>query len=294
MSKRTLEIEKERNAFLEWLKRLGYALDTQKNQKNLLNNLVHWCLLNKKRSIETLKERDLVCFKRYLEEEKEKANGEKISGGYVECHFYLFKLYNQYLQHYGKSPLLLDSLKPTPFLESHRVPLSREEIDKLYRETDNSLLGYRDRAMLSLYYGCGVRRTEGLEVLVDDVDVKNDWLLVRKGKNGKSRKVPLSGKIKEYLEEYLNYSRPYLEPKVPNLLVTYRGRKMNGSNLDLRIKKLGKLARIEKPVMLHVLRHSIATHLLEGGMSLEYISKFIGHSSLNSTQIYTHLINERV
>ena len=289
MSKRTLKVEKERDIFLEWMERLGYAKDTLIGYRNSMNNLIYWCAKNGKRSLESLKKRDLVSFKRYLEEEKQKPNGEKISGGYVECNFNMLKLYSSYLQNYGKAPLLLNDIKPTPFLESHRLPLTQEEIASLYRETDNSLLGYRDRAILALYYGCGLRRTEGLEVLVSDLDVKNDWLLVRKGKNGSQRKVPLSVKTKEHLAEYLIYSRPYLAPEIPNLLVTYRGKKLNGGNLDLRIKKLGKLARIEKPVMLHVLRHSIATHLLSSGMPLEYISKFIGHSSLESTQVYTHL-----
>ena len=130
----------------------------------------------------------------------------------------------------------------------------------------------------------------------NDILLEKELVYVRKGKGYKERYVPLTGKNKEDIENYLNYSRPYLlndkKPACPVGRETALLLNVNGKRLKTvfeRIQKLKAEARINKPIGSHTLRHSIATHLLQSGMKLEHIQRFLGHSSLESTQIYTHL-----
>ena len=113
------------------------------------------------------------------------------------------------------------------------------------------------------------------------------------GKNCHGRYVPLSGGVAQSLQDYQHYSRPYLASSSQEYLILgLFGRPMRGSSMGRRVKKLVELSGIGKPISLHSLRHSIATHLLQGGMPLEQISIFLGHTSLDSTQLYTHLSDE--
>jgi integrase/recombinase XerD len=166
------------------------------------------------------------------------------------------------------------------------------EIKRLYEATTEDKLGLRDKAMLALYYGCGLRKNEGLSLNVNDILFEKELVLVRKGKGYKARYVPLTGLNKTVIEDYLNYSRPYLlnGKKEEALLLNVNGKRLKTP--FERICKLKREAGIKKPVGLHTLRHSIATHLLQSGMKLEQIQRFLGHSSLESTQIYTHVANE--
>jgi len=116
---------------------------------------------------------------------------------------------------------------------------------------------------------------------------------VRKGKNYKERYVPMTEAIKADLENYIYQAREQLqsfkETKNEALFISLKGTRLCGNSLLDRLKKLVKEAKIQKEIGLHTLRHSIATHLLQSGLSLEEVSQFLGHSSLESTQIYTHL-----
>lgn len=170
---------------------------------------------------------------------------------------------------------------------------------KLYAACQADELGIRDGAMLSIFYGCGLRRSEGIGLNVEDVMFAKNLLYVRSGKNYKERYVPISAQVKADLEAYLDQSRPRLEKEntakenTPAFLLSQMGRRIDGMSLAIRLKRLqgltGDKDLIANPLTLHILRHSVATHLLENGMKLRQIALFLGHSSLESTQIYTHL-----
>ena len=131
---------------------------------------------------------------------------------------------------------------------------------------------------------------------VDDLNFDRRILHVRKGKNHKERLVPFSRSSSKLLQEWVYDYRPQLikTPKEGSLFVGVRGKPMNGGGLYIRLRKLvlltGDAELQRKDVGLHTLRHSIATHLLQNGMDLQKIQRFLGHSSLESTQIYTHLV----
>jgi integrase/recombinase XerD len=150
--------------------------------------------------------------------------------------------------------------------------------------------------MLTILYGCGLRRNEAVHLDISDVVADKNYIYVRKGKNYKERIVPINTMGLNHLQNYLYESRPRFtkDDKQEMFFVSQRGLRMNGQSMLLRLKIL--IQRVDntelqsKEVGLHTLRHSIATHLLQNGMSIENISLFLGHSSLESTQIYTHLV----
>ena len=181
------------------------------------------------------------------------------------------------------------------------VVSSREEIEALYESTyhlakrgNNEAFGQRDRAMLAIYYGCGLRRSEGIQLEVKDILKEKKLIHVRKGKGSKERYVPVTAKGMCDIEEYTDYGREWFLKRnkacMGAFLVNMRGEAMQ--EFAPRLKALQELAGIERAFSLHSLRHSIATHLLQGGMDIEQIRKFLGHSSLESTQLYTHILNE--
>jgi len=164
----------------------------------------------------------------------------------------------------------------------------------LYAVTDDNVLGIRDRAMLSVFYGCGLRLQEGASLECSDILHDRKMLYVRRGKGYKERYVPIAEKSYLDIQLYIEQARPELlqRPCAALFLDANKGRPIHKQSLYLRIKALVRKAGIGKQVGTHSLRHSIATHLLQSGMKLERIKEFLGHAALDSTQIYTHLINE--
>ncbi len=125
-----------------------------------------------------------------------------------------------------------------------------------------------------------------------DICYESSLLHVKPGKNYKNRFIPMSSGVVKDLKDYEKYSRPYLVfAHIKEFIVGINGKAINGENMRNRIKILVEKANINKNISLHNLRHSIATHLLEKGMTLEQISLFLGHKSLDSTQIYAHILN---
>jgi site-specific recombinase XerD len=181
--------------------------------------------------------------------------------------------------------------------ENRTLPtyLTKQEIQQLYEITADSVLGMRDRAMLAVYYGCGLRLNEGVHLELKDVMREQQILHVRKGKRYKERLVPMNQKTMQMITLYMDVGRPQLlqQYQTERLFIdANKGRPMQRQSLYIRVKALVKQAKIKKKVGTHTLRHSIATHLLQSGMKLEQIQQFLGHSNLDSTQIYTHLSHD--
>ena len=176
---------------------------------------------------------------------------------------------------------------------SHKpIVLSKEEIEKLFKACDESLLGKRNKAVIAIYYGCGLRRQEGTNLNVEDLDINKGLVFISKSKTRQQRYVPISSKMLVIVEDYLFNAREKLidKSKAENaLIVTDRGNRLGTESVVYILQMLLKEAKVTTKASPHTLRHSIATHLLESGMKLESIRLFLGHRSLDSTQIYTHL-----
>jgi integrase/recombinase XerD len=164
--------------------------------------------------------------------------------------------------------------------------LSKEEI-KLILNAHNNL---KHKVMLSLIYSCGLRCGELLRLRPEHIDSKRGVIIIKQAKGRKDRIAPLSTKITEMLVQYFKVSRPetYLfEGQV-------KGQMYDARSLQLVLKQSLEKAKITKPVSLHWLRHSYATHLLENGTDLRYIQEILGHSSSKTTEIYTHVSTKNI
>jgi len=196
---------------------------------------------------------------------------------------YLDALYNfsEYLFNYEGTGLPdIDTANlPLATKDQHFEVLTKQEVVKLYEAAGNDLLGVRDRAILSLYYGCGLRRQEGVNLLREDIDFRRSYLHVKKGKGSRDRIIPMSSAVRSDLQAFAQST-----PERARYL------SICGQTVLNRVKKLSERAGINKVVTVHGLRHSIATHLLSEGMDLGEIRQFLGHSSLDTTQIYTHIL----
>lgn len=159
--------------------------------------------------------------------------------------------------------------------------ISKEEVKKIL-ETPRNI---KHRAMLSLIYACGLRRSELLNLKPQHIDSKRKLLIIEQSKGNKDRMAPLSDKIIELLREYYKAYRPkdwLFEGQYPTT-------KYSAGSLEKVLKQSLAKAKINKPVTLHWLRHSFATHLLESGTDLRYIQVILGHKSSKTTEIYTHV-----
>lgn len=159
--------------------------------------------------------------------------------------------------------------------------LSKEEV-KLILESQNNM---KHKAMLCLIYSCGLRRSELLHLKLADIDSKRNIVFIRQAKGKKDRIAPLSPKILELLRDYYKGYKP----KVWLFEGQVKGEPYSEQTLQTILKQAVKKAGITKPVTLHWLRHSYATHLLESGTDLRYIQELLGHSRSRTTEIYTHV-----
>lgn len=159
--------------------------------------------------------------------------------------------------------------------------LSKEEIGAILKAHNN----VKHKTMLSLIYACGLRRSELLHLKPTDIDSKRYLLIIRNAKGNKDRVVPLSDKIIEMLR---NYYKIY-KPEIWLFEGQMKGEQYSAGSLQEVLKSSLTKSNIKKPVSLHWLRHSYATHLLESGTDLRYIQELLGHKSSKTTEIYTHV-----
>lgn len=192
----------------------------------------------------------------------------------------------------------LASSDPTRTLASPRLEsglprtLTVEEVARLLAGPKPDPRGFRDRALLETLYGAGLRASEALNLRLQDIDL--DVGFVRTvGKGDKERVVPLGRKAIEALRTYNERGRPFLGGagtlKAPELFLNNRGRRLSRQGLHLILKRYAHAAGLPDDVSAHTLRHSFATHLLEGGADLRAVQEMLGHADLSTTQIYTHV-----
>jgi integrase/recombinase XerD len=161
--------------------------------------------------------------------------------------------------------------------------LSKEEVKMILDALDN----VKHETMLILIYACGLRRSELLNLKINDIDSKRGMLIIRQSKGKKDRIVPLSERIIVLLRDYYQIYKPEI--------YLFEGQKVgepySARSLELVIKKSLTKTTIKKPVTLHWLRHSYATHLHENGTDIRFIQELLGHKSSRTTEIYTHVSN---
>ncbi len=199
--------------------------------------------------------------------------------------------------------LILEGMIPSDVMEhieapkiARRIPevLSIEEVKSLLESFDLSQpLAHRNRAMLEVLYACGLRVSELIHLHIDHIYEELEMIKVL-GKNNKERLVPISQRALKYLNIYLSERKNGLIKAEARHLVflNRRGRGLTRHMIYHIIKEAGERAGIEKNISPHTLRHCFATHLVEGGADLRAVQELLGHASIMTTEIYTHINNE--
>ena len=201
----------------------------------------------------------------------------------------------QFYRFLEKESLIRENPVP-PFVDhgaSRKLPhvLGKEEISKLLSQPDtNTALGLRDQAMIELLYASGLRVSELVSLQTHQANLEGNYLTV-KGKGSKVRLIPFGKKARESLLRYLREARPKLMKGRTStfLFVTRSGKGLTRQGFWRLLRHYTLAAGIEKRVTPHMLRHSFATHLLEGGADLRSVQSMLGHADISTTQIYTHL-----
>ena len=190
-------------------------------------------------------------------------------------------------------PALVDAPKPGTYLPDVLAP--EDVVRILDAPPPDDPVGIRDRAILELLYGCGLRVSELVGLDADRVDLPHQQLRVI-GKGNKERRVPMGDEARERVHRYRSGPRLAWTAGHPveAEFVSSRGRRMTRESVWRLVRHWTDVAGVRERVTPHTFRHSFATHLLEGGADLRVVQALLGHASISTTQLYTHLTGERV
>ena len=281
-------------SFTEWLQLLNYSPLSLPGLSGSVRGFLQYQERAGKLLAEQLTATDANHFIACLQTKIGERTKKKLSHNHINKYIQALNLFSRYLRETKRSDVGFN-LRRLEKEKNKPAWLTKEEIQALYEAITDTILGIRDKAMLAIFYGCGLRLNEGASLEVHDINQPTKVLHVRKGKQYKERFVPIAEKNVEEIKLYLDYARKELlqgHQSTYFFIGANKGERMNKQSLYIRIKKLVSTAGIKKKIGTHSLRHSIATHLLQSGMKLERIQQFLGHADLDSTQIYTHLLNE--
>jgi len=293
-------------AFAQYLQTLGFSTSACKNYPRYAAKFLEYAEQNNLRQINHITTKTVRDYFTYLEQGKSQRTKQTLSNTSLNCIFLAIDRFLEFLHQNGlnTAPLPLrhkiEHIRKKPL----RV-LTQGEVQSLYNAvphtytTSQKYTAPREaqqmsvKLMLDLCYGCGLRHTEAINVKVNDVDFDKKIIHVKQGKNYKDRFVPMSQKVNESIKLFVyQYRRNFNH-------ITHRagylypfGFVTLGEALKRLVTQCDNESVKEKNPSLHTLRHSIATHLLQNGMNIEHIARFLGHSQLDTTQIYTHIVNE--
>ena len=283
------------------LKNLEHFVQVLKIEKNHSSNTINsylsdlksfekYLLKRKISFIETTNDTEVVKkYFRYL-------SRSKISPRSIKRKFSSLSSYFSYLidrKKIKKNPL--NGIYTPKLIKKLPTVLSVEEIKKIFKQSENSdneLLGLRDRCIIELLYSCGLRVSELCELKVNNIQFDSNVIRFF-GKGNKERLIPLTFYAKEWLEKYLYQSRQILSNRKLSdqkyVFLSNNGKRLTRAAIWQSIKKYVGAAGITKTVSPHTFRHSFATHLVDGGANLVEIQKLLGHSDISTTEIYVHL-----
>lgn len=255
------------------------TINTYQNNLSILSNNINKDLLK-------LSSKDIEHF----------ISGLNLESSSISNYLSSFKTFYNYYIKIGmlkENPILLiDSPKLKKHLPTY---LTIDEIDKLLNIEIKDAFSARNKSLLELLYATGLRISELVNLEFKNIDL-NDCIVRIMGKGSKERIVPINDTAIKYLKIYVKDYRHCLVKKEQNnyVYLNNHGKKMTRQGVFKMLKKRTLEANIKKDVSPHTLRHSIATHMLENGADLRIIQEFLGHESISTTQIYTHLSNQKL
>lgn len=233
---------------------------------------------------------EIIAYQTYLKERPNQRRGGGLADTTITHHLQSLRIFFDYLldmEIIDSSPARLPKFNLGKGNEREIITI--EEVPLIYAACKSK----RDKAIMSLAYGCGLRRTEIFDLNTTDVMLHKGLLVVRDGKGGKSRTIPISDAVIRDLKEYVIYERPlyFSQNKATSaFLVNNHGNRMRSDKINERLKEIiartGNTALIRKKITLHCLRHSISTHLLDNGATIEFVQEFLGHKTIDTSHYY--------
>lgn len=279
-------------AYLEYLEQQNFSKVTIKGKRLYLLRFGLWC---DERGITLAKEVSTEALKRYRRHlfYHRTAQGRPLS--FSTQHTYLNAILSLFSWLARIGHILFDpgaSVELPKTESSLPAVLTAPEMERILAVPDvNDMLGIRDRAIMETFYSTGIRRQELGRLRVNDLDINGGTLFVRLGKGKKDRMVPIGERAIAWILKYLDESRPHLalEPDNGFLFLSSQGAPLSTDAAGALVSRHLKTAEIEKPGACHLIRHTMATAMLENGADIRYIQHMLGHANLTSTQIYTHV-----
>ena len=272
-------------------KYLDYLQFERKLSKNTLlsyqDNLNRFEIFIIGKSIKEIKKEDITNYLKFNSNMAEKSRAHYLT---VIKNFYQFLVGEELIE---KNPC--ETIKAPKISKTLPKYLTKEEINKLLDINLNTSLDYRNKAMLELLYATGIRVSELISLKINNIHLEEDLIRVI-GKGNKERLSPISTLAEKYLKIYLEEHRPKLlkQKKSEFVFINTFGNPISRQGFFKNLKKIAKEQNIEKEISPHTLRHSYATHLLSNGADLRIIQELLGHSDISTTEIYTHVINEKI
>lgn len=278
------------------LTQLGYSKGSVRTIPNCVTEFFS-SIAGKK--IHQLRIKDMELYYTHLQNRPYKNNrknkyrqGHTISESYAYSHITALRLFFNWLEITGQlryNPI--SAMKFKKPVSNEREPLSKAETAELFAAATT----LEEAALLHVFYSCGLRKTEGEDLNITDINFKQKLLYVREGKFKKRRVIPITAKVTAVLEKYYNQQRSKINTlEKEAFFINGIKTRMSGDSMNRLLKKILERTAITRQVSLHFLRHSIATHLLESGVSIELVSTFLGHSHLETTQIYTKVYKHQL
>jgi integrase/recombinase XerD len=271
-------------SFKKYLWQVGYGEGTQRMLPALVAEFLEQQQIA---DITDIEQQRIKSFYQYLQSRPLKKRSGALSEMMIAHYVYALKTFFTWLQVTEQSDdNPISGMKFKTPEQNRRKPLSKDQIQELF----NTCTTLKQMAVLHIFYSCGLRRSEGEALNTSDIHFKSQLLYVRQGKGAKRRVIPLTGKVNADLQDYYERERYHHASKItgdaPAFVLNAVGNRMSGDGYNNLLKALLTKAGLSPQITLHHLRHSIATHLLQGGMRMEYVRDFLGHRFLESTQIY--------
>lgn len=284
-------------AYFEWLLVMGYSADTVRGSRIAIRRFIAWC---DERGLKHPADITKLVLERYQRQlfYYRKPDGAPLTiGSQVGClaplkAWFKWLARENHILYSPASELQLPRLgKRLP-----RVVLGIAEVEAILAEANvNNPAGLRDRALLELLYSTGLRRMEAARLAVYDLDFGRRLVMVREGKGKRDRVIPIGARALAWLDKYLLEARPQLlTVEHEALFVTDYGEPVSPEFVAQRVKKYMDFAGVRKPGATHLLRHAMATHMLEGGADIRFLQAMLGHACLETTEIYTHVAIEKL
>lgn len=294
--------------FTFFLEVMGYSSSTITTRLRHVRDLFIYLMDENIHTIHESSNKHILSFYRLQRERENKVYGSALSLPTINQYAGAIKKFIEFLREFKQLHHLNPDIPYEPVNDESKQILMPEEIQELFAATHEKVRfnkypefhGQRNRTMLAVYYSCGLRKSEGIALELSDIQQDRLLVRVRKGKGSKERYVPTTYQTMQTITEYIHDTRRQqlrlVNRETDALLINELGEKCGNLALSVALRRLvertGNAEIIHKEPSLHTLRHSIATHLLSGGMDIELIRQFLGHKSLDTTQIYTHLANE--